>query len=121
MTIPDSKSQITFGKFDNVDIRVARVISAPRAEGTRNPCRIFTLDLGPLGQRQSVGQYALIEEDQLVGHNIVTCINLGPREMGPHISDALVLGAPHPDSPANESQATPLLVSDDVPAGSRIY
>lgn len=115
------KAQITFGKFQNIDMRVARVISAPLAEETRNPCRVITLDLGHLGERTSVGQYALLEESSLVGKNVIVCANMGPREMGPYKSDALVLGAPHPASPADQAQATPLFVSDDATPGDAIF
>ena len=121
MSIKNPKPQVTFGKFDNIDMRVAKVISAPMAQGTRNPCRVITLDLGSLGQRQSVGQYALIDESDLVGHNVVACINLAPREMGAYMSEALLLGAPHPESPSDQSQATPIFVSDLVQPGSSIY
>lgn len=115
------KQQITFGKFENVDMRVARVVAAPLADGTRNPCRVISLDLGHLGRRQSVGQYALINEEDLVGKNVVACINLGSREMGPYTSDALVMGAPHPASPKEEAQATPLFVSEDAQPGDQIF
>jgi tRNA-binding protein len=115
------KQQITFGKFENVDMRVARVISAPMAQGTKAPSRVFELDLGPLGRRRSVGQYALVGEEELVGKNVVACVNLGSRPIGPYLSEALVLGAAHPASPADQNQATPLFVSSDVAPGSRIF
>lgn len=115
------KAQITFGKFENVDMRVARVVSAPLAEGTRFPSRVLTLDLGHLGQRTSVGQYALIPEDELVGKNLIGCINLGEREMGPYVSQVLMLGAPHPDSPADQAQATPLFTADNAVPGDSIF
>jgi tRNA-binding protein len=115
------KPQITFGKFQNVDLRVARVVSAPMAEGTRFPCRVLELDLGPLGKRVSVGQFALLNEDELVGRNVVACVNLGPREMGPYVSQALVLGARHPASPAEQAQAIPLTVHADATPGDTIY
>lgn len=115
------KQQLSFGKFQNVDLRVARVISAPLAEGTDKPCRVFTLDLGPLGTLTSVGQFVLIPEEELVGRNVVICCNLGSREMGPYLSQALVMGAHHPDSPAGESQATPLYVDVRVEVGDEIF
>jgi tRNA-binding protein len=115
------KPKITFGKFENVDMRVARVIAAPLAEGTRYPCRVIDLDLGHLGERRSIGQYALIDEAQLVGRNVVACINLGSREMGPYVSDALLLGSPHPESPADQAQATPLMADQRADPGERIY
>ncbi len=115
------KPQITFGKFDNVDMRVARVVSAPMASETTAPCRLLTLDVGYLGQRTSVGQYALVGEDDLVGAHVVACVNLGSRVIGSYVSQALVLGAPHPDSPTDQSQATPLFVSTQTSPGERIF
>ena len=115
------RQQITFGKFENVDLRVARVVAAARAEGTKAPSRVLVLDLGYLGARTSVGQYALVPEDELVGRNVVACVNLGPRPIGTYVSEVLVLGAAHPDSPPDQRQATPLFVSSDVPPGSRIF
>lgn len=116
-----AKPQITFGKFQNVDLRVARVLAAPMASGTRVPCRVLELDLGPLGTRRSVGQLALVDEDELVGSHVLVCVNLGEREMGPYRSQALVLGARHPASPADQAQAIPATVDRTVPPGSAVY
>jgi tRNA-binding protein len=117
----EPKPQITFGKFQNVDLRVARVLQAPLAEGTRHPTRVFRLDVGPLGERRSIGQFALVDEAELVGRHVVVCVNLGTREMGPYVSEALVLGAPHPQSPEDQAQATPLYVSTDVAPGAQVF
>jgi len=117
----ERKPQTTFGKFENIDMRVVKVISAPMAEGTKFPCRIFTLDAGPLGKISSVGQFALLEEEDLVGKNVIACVNLGTREMGPYTSEALVMGAPHPQSPEDQHQATPLFVDDGAMPGSRVF
>lgn len=115
------KAQITFGKFQNVDMRVARVVAAPLAEGTRFTSRVLRLDLGPLGERTSVAQLALVDEADLVGRNVVACVNLGVRELGPYKSECLTLGTPHPDSPDDESQAVPLFASDLASPGDSIY
>lgn len=119
--VKERKAKITFGKFENVDMRAGRVLSAPLAEGTRFPSRVITIDLGALGSVQSVGQYALLDEAELVGKTVVVCINLGSREMGPYVSEALMLGVPHPDSPGGEAQATPLWADDRVAPGSAVY
>ncbi len=115
------KQQTTFGKFDNIDMRVAQVLSAPLAEGTKFPCRVFDLDLGHLGRRKAVGQYALVSEDDLVGKNVVVCANLGPREIGPYTSEALVLGVPHPSSDPDENVALPLYASSLARPGDRVF
>jgi tRNA-binding protein len=115
------KPRITFGKFANVDMRVAQVLSAPMAEGTRNPCRVIELDLGYLGKLRSVGQFALVPEDQLVGRKVIVCCNLGPREMGPYTSEALVMGVPHPQSPEDQDQAMPLYVDPSARCGDGVF
>lgn len=120
-SVQERKQKITFGKFENVDMRVGRVLSAPLANGTRHPARVVKIDLGSLGEVQSVGQYALLDEAELVGRNVVVCINLGTREMGEYRSEALLLGAPHPDNPDGQAQATPLWADDRVPPGSSVY
>jgi tRNA-binding protein len=56
-----------------------------------------------------------------VGRNVVVCINLGPRKIGRYVSDALVLGVPHPENPDGQGQATPLYVEDRAEPGSQIF
>jgi tRNA-binding protein len=116
-----TKPQITFGKFQNVDMRVARVVAAPLAEGTRFTSRVLTLDLGPLGPRTSVAQLALVDETDLVDRLVVCCANLGVRDVGPYQSEVLVLGTPHPKSPDGESQAVPLWADPMASPGDAIY
>lgn len=117
----EKKPLVTFGKFENIDMRVVKVIEAPMAQDTKSPCRVFKLDAGVLGTIVSVGQFALLPEEKLVGKNVVACVNLGSRQMGPYISEALVMGAPHPESPEDQSQATPLFVDSGAIPGSRIF
>ena len=120
-TTSDPKAQITFGKFQNVDMRVARVVAAPMAEGTRFPSRVLTLDLGPLGERTSVAQFALVDETELVGRHLVACVNLGVRELGPYTSECLTLGTPHPDSPDDEAQSIPLYAHALSQPGDQVF
>ncbi|MGH7868554.1 MAG: hypothetical protein ACREP9_13245 [Candidatus Dormibacteraceae bacterium] len=115
------KAQIPFNTFEKIDLRVARVIEAQLASETRFPCRVLKLDLGHLGERLSVGQLALIPEEELVGQNVIVCINLGDRKMGPYVSQALVLGAPHPASPEGQAQAIPLYVGQETNPGNQIF
>jgi tRNA-binding protein len=52
---------------------------------------------------------------------VVVCINLGPRKIGRYVSDALVLGVPHPENPDGQGQATPFYVEDRAEPGSQIF
>ena len=116
-----AKAQITAGKFDNVDLRVARVVSAPLADGTNAPSRHVTLDLGPLGTRTSVAQLALVSEEHLVGALVIVVANLGARDIGDYRSEVLVLGVPHPAGPPEQGQATPLTVTGPAEPGQPIF
>lgn len=117
----EQKQKITFGKFQNVDMRVARVVGVENAVGTRSPAKVVDLDLGELGQRRSVGQFALVDDADLLDAKLVVCVNLGEREMGPYISEALILGTPHPDSPDGQSQAMPLRADPKASPGDGVY
>jgi tRNA-binding protein len=113
--------EIDFEAFLAVDLRVAAVLAAPVAEGTRARTRKLTLDVGELGTLQSVGQFALVDEEDLVGARVVACVNLGRRQIGRHPSEALVLGTPHPQSPVDETQALPLRADPMARPGDRIF
>jgi tRNA-binding protein len=115
------KPTIEFAKFAGVDMRVAQVVDAPIAEGTKKPCRLFELDVGPLGRLRSVGQFALVPIEQLVGRKLIVCCNLGQRSMGPHRSEVLVMGIPHPASPPDQEQAMPLFVDDSARLGDEVF
>jgi tRNA-binding protein len=117
----DRAREIDFDQFAAVDIRVALVLAAPLAEGTRARSRKLTLDLGDLGSAQSVAQLALIDEADLVGTHLLVCVNLGPRQIGKHRSEVLVLGTPHPESPEGEAQALPLRADPAASPGDRVF
>ena len=115
------KPTVGFAQFAVLDMRVAQVLDAPMAKGTQKPCRVFELDLGHLGRLHAVGQFALVPIEQLVGRKLIVCCNLGSRRMGPYMSQALVMGVPHPASPHDEEQAMPLFVDDSAQRGAEVF
>jgi len=117
----DLQPDVSFDIFQKLDFRVAEVVSAKLTEGTRAPCRELVLDLGPLGKRVSIGQYALIPEQELVGKRVIACCNLGARRIGKYESQALVLGTRHPESPEGQAQALPLFAHPNARSGDRIF
>jgi tRNA-binding protein len=112
---------VPFEVFLRLDFRVARVMRAHPAVGTRAPSRVLTLDLGPLGVRTSVAQFALVPEAEMVGRNVIVCRNLGVRRIGKYTSEALVLGTPHPDNPPGQGQALPLFAHPGAAPGDRVF
>jgi tRNA-binding protein len=119
--VTPEKQKITFGKFQNVDLRVATVTAVEDAHGTTLPCKVLELDVGLLGARRSIGQFALVDVANLLNAKVIACVNLGEREMGPYVSQALVLGTPHPNSPAGQSQAVPLWADPLAQPGDTVF
>jgi tRNA-binding EMAP/Myf-like protein len=120
--VEETQPEISKDDFEKVDMRVAEVLSAKATEGLRAPSRVFELDLGPLGPRQSVGQYALVREEDLVGKKVIVCINLGTVRFGRNYkSEVLVMGAPHPNSPSDQRQALPLTVDPVCHNGAKVF
>ncbi|HLL45869.1 MAG TPA: hypothetical protein VK399_04140, partial [Longimicrobiaceae bacterium] len=69
-------SQIEYGDFDKVDIRVGRILSAEPLQGARKPAYKLSIDFGELGTRQSSAQVTtLYRPEELVGRHVVAVTN----------------------------------------------
>ncbi len=107
---------IQWADFERVDMRVGTVVDAQACPEARRPAYKLWIDFGPLGVKRSSAQitehYAVGE---LVGRRVVAVVNFPPKEIGPFVSEVLVLGA------YDEAGAVILLRPDtDVSPGSRI-
>ena len=86
---------LSFGEFEKVDIRVGRIVRAERFPEARKPAYKLTIDFGPeLGTRRSSAQLtALYQPADLEGRLALAVVNLGPRQIGPFVSEVLTLGS----------------------------
>ncbi|MBV0912622.1 tRNA-binding protein [Anianabacter salinae] len=110
--------EISFEQFLAVDIRAGRIARAEPFPEARKPAFKLWVDLGPdLGVRKSSAQitanYAL---DDLPGRMVMAVVNFPPRQIGPFMSEILVLGVP--DAAGEVVLMTP---ERDVPPGGRLY
>jgi tRNA-binding protein len=109
---------ISTGDFLRVDIRVGRVLRAEPFPEARTPAVRLWIDFGPgIGEKKSSAQitenYAL---EQLPGRLVLAVVNFPPRQIGPFMSEVLVLGVP------DERGHVVLLRPDrDVPPGGRVH
>lgn len=86
--------QVTPDQFFAVDIRVGRVLTAEPFPEARKPAIKLTIDFGELGIKRSSAQLTLhYKPADLVGKLVVGVVNFPPRQIGPFISEVLVLGA----------------------------
>jgi len=107
---------ITWADFERVDMRVGVVMDAQPFPEAKRPALKLWVDFGPLGVKRSSAQvtdrYAPAE---LVGRRVIAVVNFPPKQIGPFVSEVLVLGA------YDEQGQVILLRPDfDVAPGSKI-
>ncbi len=112
-----SSNQISFDDFWKVDMRVGRVIEAAEFPEARSPAYRLQIDFGPeLGIKESSAQITkLYRPEGLVGRQVVAVVNFPPKQIGPMLSEVLVLGVE-----LDEGRVPLLTVDREVPIGSRI-
>jgi tRNA-binding protein len=107
----------TFDQFLEIDMRVGRVTRVDEFPEARKPAWKLTVDFGPeLGERRSSAQVRNYTREQLEGRLVVAVVNFPPRQIGPFISEVLVLGAPD-----EEGRVILLHPDHEVPLGGRIF
>ena len=107
----------TFDQFLEIDMRVGRVVRAEDFPEARKPAWKLTIDFGPeIGERRSSAQVRNYTREDLEGRLVVAVVNFPPRQIGPFMSEVLVLGAPD-----EEGRVILLHPDHEVPLGGRIF
>jgi tRNA-binding protein len=111
MTIP-------YDVFAQIDIRVGTIVAAEAFPEARKPAYKLTIDFGPdLGiKRSSVQLTANYAHAELPGRQVAVVVNFAPRQIGPFMSEVLVLGFP-------DAAGAVVLVAPDrlVANGGRLF
>jgi tRNA-binding protein len=107
---------ITWADFEKVDIRVGIVTDAREFPEARRPAYRLWIDFGPMGVRRSSAQITRhYQPAALIGRHVIAVVNFPPKQVGPFVSEVLVLGV------YDEAGEVVLLGPDhDVPPGSKI-
>jgi len=85
---------LTWVEFERVDMRVGVVVDAKDFPEARRPAYRLWVDFGPLGVKRSSAQItAHYRPEELVGRSVIAVVNFPPKQIGPFVSEVLVLGA----------------------------
>lgn len=80
-------------EFERVDMRVGRIVAVDAFPEARRPAWKLRVDFGSeLGERRSSAQITNYTQDELVGRLVVGVVNFPPKQIGPVMSECLVLG-----------------------------
>lgn len=108
--------EITFEDFTKVDMRVGTILEVADFPEARNPSFKLKLDFGnEIGIRKASAQItSLYTAEDLIGRQIIAVVNFPKKQIGPFMSECLVLGAVKAD------EVTLLAPESKIPNGSTV-
>jgi len=107
----------TFDEFLRIDMRVGRISRVEEFPEARKPAYKLWIDFGSeIGEKRSSAQVTEYPREELEGREVVAVVNFPPRQIGPFMSEVLVLGAPDA-----EGRVILLRPDADVPIGGRVF
>lgn len=89
------KSEIAWQDFEKISMRVGEITRAEPFPEAHKPAYKLWIDFGPYGIKRSSAQLppTYPNSDELVGRLVVAVTNFPPKQIGPFVSEVLVLGA----------------------------
>ena len=85
---------IEWSDFELVDMRVGVIVDAQPFPEARKPAIKLWVDFGELGVKRSSAQITeRYTPGDLMGRRVVAVVNFPPKQIGPFVSEVLVLGA----------------------------
>ena len=86
--------EISWSDFEKIEIRTGTVVEVKSFPEARKPAYKLKIDFGEeIGLRQSSARITdLYSKEDLLGKQVICVLNFPPRQIGPFISECLVMG-----------------------------
>ncbi len=103
--------------FDSVDMRAGTIVEAKENKKARKPAYALKIDFGEeIGIKKSSAQITeLYTPEDLIGMQVICCINLEPMHIGSVKSEVRILGT------ESEQGVVLLRPSEQVKNGDRVF
>ena len=88
---------IEWNDFTKIEMHVGMILEVIDFPEARKPAYILTIDFGPLGIRKTSAQITNYTKNELLKREIVAVFNFSPKQIGPIMSEVLVLGGVEED------------------------
>jgi tRNA-binding protein len=105
--------------FAKIDIRVGRVVEVELESRTQKETYRMVVDFGKYGKRVSYGRFTHHPVEEVKDRLVLGVLNFEPRQMGPVISEVLILGVQYPK--AESGEATFISPAVNAKIGSKLF
>ena len=104
-------------EFDRVEMRAGTVLEVKDNKKSRNPAYVVTIDFGEeIGIKKSSAQITtLYKPEDLIGQQVICCVNLTPIHIGSVKSEVRILGT------ESEQGVVLLRPTEIVKNGDRVF
>lgn len=108
----------TIEDFNKIDVRVGRILEVEDFREAKKPSYKLKVDFGEeVGIKHSCAQLVSnYSKEQLKGKLVLGVVNFPPRQIGPAVSEVLILGVPGKDG-----QCVLIEPERDVNIGGKLY
>lgn len=118
--VREIKAVVSFeDSFARLDIRVGRVVDVELELRTHKPTYRMVVDFGKFGKRTSYGRFTQHPVEEVKGRFVLGVLNFEPLQMGPVISEALIIGVQYPK--AESGEATFVSPAVNAKIGSKLF
>ena len=108
---------IELADFEKVEMRAGTVLEVKDNKKSRNPAYVVTIDFGEeLGIKKSSAQITtLYKPEDLIGKQVICCVNLEPMHIGSVKSEVRILGT------ESEQGVVLLRPTEHIKNGDRVF